>query len=98
MNAHVIAIDEGNACLLGLSAKKTVTLAVFAQGIGRAGKVAQKLRTIVGEGLGHIEMVIFGPTILTQHNAQLNLGATNSNGDWLQRLLYAGAFFGTQLV
>ena len=98
MDAHIVAIEERDAGFLGLRAKKTVALAVFAQRIGRAGQVAQNLRTVTRQRLRHVKMVVFGPAILAQHDAKLNLGATNGDIHGLQRLLYAGAFFGAQLL
>ena len=98
LDADVVAIDKRYACLPRLGAEETVALFVFAERIGGAGQVAEQHSAVVGERLRHVEVIVFCPAVLAEHQADAQRFAAEGELQGLQSAADAGVFLGAELL
>ena len=98
LDADVVAIDERYACLPRLGAEETVALFILAERIGGAGQVAEQHSAVVGERLRHVEVIVFCPAVLAEHQADAQRFAAEGELQGLQRAADAGVFLGAELL
>ena len=98
LNADVVAVDERNACGACLRTEKAVALTVFAQRVGGAGKVAQKLCIVCCQRLRYVEVIVFRPAVFAQHDADAQGGAADDDFQRMQCFADTSTFFGAELL
>ena len=98
LNADVVAVDERYACFPRLGAEEAVALFVLAERIGGAGQIAEQHSAVVGERLRHVEVVVFCPAVLAEHQADAQRFAAEGELQGLQSAADAGIFLGAELL
>ena len=81
LDAHAVAVEQGQAAVPGLGRKDIVALAVLLQRKGRAGDVAQDVGPVLAEHLRDIVEIILRPAVFADEDAELYGFAAHRHGD-----------------
>ena len=81
LDAHAVAVEQGQAAVPCLGRKNIVALAVLLQRKGRTGDVAQDVGPVLAEHLRDIVEIILRPAVFADEDAELYGFAAHRHGD-----------------
>ena len=89
-----VAVSKGQSGFVRLGTEDAFAFIVFAQGKGGAGQVTQELGAVVSQYLRCIQLIVFGPAVFAEHDADGDARTFDVDSDRLYCFGYAAVFFG----
>ena len=92
LHTDAVAVSKGQSGFVRLGTEDAFAFIVFAQGKG-AGQVTQELGAVVSQYLRCIQLIVFGPAVFAEHDADGDARTFDVDSDRLYCFGYAAVFF-----